>query len=91
MLALAALGRGDVEDAYRHAGAVTAPGRLATSSTAALRVSMDLVEAAVRLRRPEEARRHVQAMRDAPRACDVRTLRDAHRGVGGAGRRTRPG
>jgi DNA-binding CsgD family transcriptional regulator len=66
VLALAALGRGDVEDAYRHAGAVTAPGRLATSSTAALRVSMDLVEAAVRLGRPEEARRHVQAMRDAP-------------------------
>ena len=73
VLALAALGRGDVEDAYRHAAAVTAPGRLATSSTAALRVSMDLVEAAVRLGRPEEARRHVQAMRDAPvRAVSAR-------------------
>jgi DNA-binding CsgD family transcriptional regulator len=66
VLALAALGRGDVEDAYRHAAAVTPPGRLAASSTAALRVSMDLVEAAVRLGRREEALRHVQAMRDAP-------------------------
>ena len=66
VLALAALGRDDLEDAYRHAAAVTAPGRLAASSTAALRVSMDLVEAAVRLGRREEARRHVQAMRAAP-------------------------
>jgi DNA-binding CsgD family transcriptional regulator len=65
-LALAALGRGDAESAYRHATAVTPAGRLAGCSTAALRVSMDLVEAAVRLGRRAEARRHAQAMRDAP-------------------------
>ena len=64
--ALAALGRGDAESAYRHATAVTPAGRLAECSSAALRVSMDLVEAAVRLGRQEEARQHAQAMRDAP-------------------------
>jgi DNA-binding CsgD family transcriptional regulator len=65
VLALAALGRGDAGAAHRHATAVTAPGSLASGS-AALRVSMDLVEAAVRLGRVEEARRHVRAMRAAP-------------------------
>ena len=66
VLALAALGRGDAENAYRHATAVTRPGRLGAPGTAARRVSMDLVEAAVRVGRGEEARRHVQAMRDVP-------------------------
>ncbi len=66
VLALAALGRGDAETACRHATAVTVPGRLDAGGTAALRVSMDLVEAAVRLGRRQEARRHVQAMRSAP-------------------------
>jgi DNA-binding CsgD family transcriptional regulator len=66
VLAVAALGRGDAEGAYRHATAVTRPGRLGAPGTAARRVSMDLVEAAVRLGRGEEARRHVQAMRDVP-------------------------
>jgi DNA-binding CsgD family transcriptional regulator len=66
VLALAALGRGDAEGAYRYATAVTRPGRLGAPGTAARRVSMDLVEAAVRIGRREEARRHVQAMRDVP-------------------------
>lgn len=66
VLALAALGRGDAEAAYRHATAVAVPGRLDAGGAAALRVSMDLVEAAVRLGRRQEARLHVQAMRDAP-------------------------
>ena len=65
VLALAALGRGDAETSYRHATAVTPPGRL-VAGTAALQVSPDLVEAAVRLGRRAEARRHVQAMREAP-------------------------
>jgi DNA-binding CsgD family transcriptional regulator len=65
VLALAALGRGDAQAAYRHATAVTAAGSLAPGP-AALRVSMDLVEAAMRLGRAEEARRHVRAMRAAP-------------------------
>lgn len=66
VLALAALGRGDAAGAYRYATAVTRPGRLGAPGTAAHRVSMDLVEAAVRVGRGEEARRHVQAMRDVP-------------------------
>jgi DNA-binding CsgD family transcriptional regulator len=66
VLALAALGRCDAENAYRHATAVTGPGRLGAPGTAARRVSMDLVEAAFRVGRGEEARRHVQAMRDVP-------------------------
>ena len=66
VLALAALGRGDAEGAYRHATAVTRPGRLGAPGAAARRVSMDLVEAAVRVGRGEEAHRHVQAMCDVP-------------------------
>jgi DNA-binding CsgD family transcriptional regulator len=66
VLALAALGRGDAEGAYRYATAVTRPGRLGAPGTVPHRVSMDLVEAAVRVGRGEEARRHVQAMRDVP-------------------------
>ena len=66
VLALAALGRGDAEGAYRYATAVTRPGRLGVPGTVARRVSVDLVEAAVRIGRREEARRHVQAMRDVP-------------------------
>ena len=66
VLALAALGRGDTEGTYRYATAVTRPGRLGAPGTAARRVSMDLVEAAVRVGRREEARRHVQAMCDVP-------------------------
>lgn len=64
VLALAALARGDAEDAHRHAVAVTAPGRLA--GAAALRVSMDLVQSAVQLGRRDEAARHVRAMRECP-------------------------
>ena len=66
VLAVAALGRGDAEGAYRHAIAVTPPGRVGAPGSAARRVSTDLVEAAVRVGRGEEARRHVQAMTDAP-------------------------
>jgi DNA-binding CsgD family transcriptional regulator len=65
VLAFCALGHGDAENAYRHATAVTPPGRL-VAGVAAVRVSLDLVEAAVRLGRRDEADRHVQAMREAP-------------------------
>ncbi len=60
VLALAALGNGDAVSAHRHASAATCPGPPARC------VSVDLVEAAVRLGRREEACRHVQAARDAP-------------------------
>lgn len=66
VLALSALGRGDAADAHRHATAITPPGRLAVASPAALRVSLDLVDAAVRLGRSDEAREHARAMREAP-------------------------
>lgn len=63
--ALAALGRGDYEIAYRKASAISPPGVLPTYLPSALRVPMDLVEAAVRTGRRAEALAHVVAMRQA--------------------------
>lgn len=63
--ALAALGRGDFEDAYQQAAAVSPAGVLASHIPIALWVTMDLVEAAVRTGRRAEAAAHVAAMRDA--------------------------
>jgi DNA-binding CsgD family transcriptional regulator len=63
--ALAALGRGDYEEAYQEAAAISPPGVFASHVPYALRVAMDLVEAAVRTRRSDEARAHVAAMRTA--------------------------
>lgn len=62
---VAALGRGDFSGAYRYATAVSPAGRLASHVPHALWVMMDLVEAAVRTGRREEAARHVGAMREA--------------------------
>lgn len=62
---LAALGRGDFEEAYQQAAAISPPGILASHVPYALRVPMDLVEAAVRTGRHEEAAAHVAAMRRA--------------------------
>jgi DNA-binding CsgD family transcriptional regulator len=59
---LAALGRGDFEEAYREAAAISPPGILTPH---ALWVVMDLVEAAVRTGRQHEAAAHVTAMREA--------------------------
>ena len=63
--ALAALGRGDFEEAYQEAAAISPPGVLARYVPYALRVPMDLVEAAVRTGRHREATAHVAAMRQA--------------------------
>ncbi|MER6126657.1 LuxR family transcriptional regulator [Streptomyces sp. NPDC001795] len=63
--ALAALGRGDYEDAYRNASAISPAGTLAHHVPEALWVPLDLVEAAVRTGRQAEARAHVTAMRQA--------------------------
>ena len=63
--ALAALGRGDYEEAYQEAAAISPPGVFASHVPYALRVAMDLVEAAVRTGRSDEARAHVAAMRAA--------------------------
>jgi DNA-binding CsgD family transcriptional regulator len=63
--ALAALGRTDFEDAYRHASAVSPAGVLASHVPHALWLVMDLVEAAVRSGRHAEAAAHVAAAQEA--------------------------
>jgi DNA-binding CsgD family transcriptional regulator len=62
---LAALGRGDFEEAYQQACSISPPGTLASHVPPALLVLMDLVEAAVRTGRDAEAAAHVAAMRKA--------------------------
>jgi DNA-binding CsgD family transcriptional regulator/tetratricopeptide (TPR) repeat protein len=60
---LAALGRGDYEEAYRQATAISPAGTFASHVPYATWVMMDLVEAAVRTGRHAEAAAHVAAMR----------------------------
>jgi hypothetical protein len=62
---LAALGRGDVEEAYQLASRISRPGLLAPHVPFALFVLMDLVEAAVRTGRDAEVAAHVVAMGEA--------------------------
>lgn len=68
-LVLSAIGRGDFEDAYRQAIAVSPAGVLASHVPAALWVAFDLVEAATRTGRQAEARAHVAAMAEADMAA----------------------
>ena len=63
--ALAALGRGDFEEAYTEAAAISPPGTFRSHVPYALRVPMDLVEAAIRTGRHDEAAAHVAAMHQA--------------------------
>ncbi len=63
--ALAALGRGDYEAAYRFTASISPPGRLAPHVPVALWVAKDLVEAAVRTGRSAEAAAHVAALQKA--------------------------
>lgn len=63
--ALAALGQGRFEDAYRHACAISRAGELASHVPPALFVVMDLVEAAVRTGRTTEATAHAAAAQEA--------------------------
>ena len=65
VLGLAALGRGDFEEAYRLTSMISPPGVVAPHHPGALYVLMDLVEAALRTGRVAEAAAHVAAMRDA--------------------------
>ncbi|MEN3357750.1 MAG: hypothetical protein V7637_1732 [Mycobacteriales bacterium] len=62
---LSALGRGDYEDAYQHASAVSPPGTLASHVPQALWLILDLTEAAVRSGRAAEAAAHVAALHEA--------------------------
>lgn len=64
-LGLAALARGDFEEAYQQTAAISPPGILVRYVPLALWVMLDLVEAAVRTERRAEANAHVNAMREA--------------------------
>jgi DNA-binding NarL/FixJ family response regulator len=68
-LVLSAAGSGDFEDAYRQATAISPAGELASHVPGALWVAFDLVEAAARTSRLDEARAHVAAMTDADMAA----------------------
>ncbi len=63
--ALAALGRGDFDQAYLQASKISPAGTLASHVPYALLVQLDLVEAAARAGRQGEAAAHVAAIRDA--------------------------
>jgi DNA-binding CsgD family transcriptional regulator len=62
---LGALGRGDFDEAYRTASAISPAGTFASHAGFALQVPMDLVEAAVRAGHREDATAHVIAMQEA--------------------------
>ena len=80
---VAALGRGDLEDAYHHATAISPAGVLASHVPLALWVLLDLVEAAVRTGRRTEAAAHVTAMHDAQHRRDLAPAGPAGRRVTG--------
>ncbi|TYB50537.1 AAA family ATPase [Nonomuraea sp. PA05] len=61
----AALSEGDYEAAYRHAAGITTPGTFRPYCGQASRTLLDLIEAALRTGRTEQARRHALAARDA--------------------------
>ena len=60
-----ALGRGDFEEAFQQASLISEPGTLPFHVPQALRIAMDLVEAAVRTGRHDEARAHARVLREA--------------------------
>lgn len=62
---LAALARGDYEDAYRQATAISPAGTFAPGVPSVPHVLLDLVESAVGTNRRAEANAHVAAMREA--------------------------
>ncbi|MCW2526005.1 MAG: LuxR-family transcriptional regulator [Pseudonocardiales bacterium] len=62
---LSALGQGSFEVAYQQFAAISAPGELPAYTAYALKIPLDLVEAAVRTGRHDEAAAHVAAMRNA--------------------------
>ena len=63
--ALAAVGLGDFEEAYRQVSTTNPPGTLASHVPYVIWSTLDLVEAAVRTGRHEEAGAHVNAVRKA--------------------------
>ena len=67
--ALDALGRGDFEEAYQNAATVSPPGTFPPYTATAVWVCLELVEAAMRTGREDEAASHVAAMREASLAA----------------------
>jgi DNA-binding CsgD family transcriptional regulator len=63
--ALAAIGLGDFEEAYRQVSVINPPGTLASHVPYVMWSTLDFVEAAVRTGRHEEAAAHVDAVRKA--------------------------
>jgi len=63
--ALAALGRGDADQAFQQATAITPPGSVANHFGQVLWITFDLIEAAARARRVSDATAHVAAIRAA--------------------------
>ena len=76
---LLALGQGDFETAYEAAASVSPPGTLSPHSPVAVATSLELVEAACRTGRREEALKHATAMTDArlSRLSPRQSLREA--------------
>jgi DNA-binding CsgD family transcriptional regulator len=62
LLGFESLSRGDFEEAYHHFAAIAEPGVMLSHAPHALWVSLDLVEAAVRTGRTDEASAHVRIM-----------------------------
>ena len=62
---LSALGQGAFEEAYQQLSAISPPGAFPAYTAYALKIPLDLVEAAVRTGRPDEAAAHLRAMRGA--------------------------
>jgi DNA-binding CsgD family transcriptional regulator/energy-coupling factor transporter ATP-binding protein EcfA2 len=62
---LSALGHGSFEAAYQHLSAICPPGEFPAYTGYAVKIPLDLVEAAVRTGRHDEAAAHVDAMRNA--------------------------
>jgi DNA-binding CsgD family transcriptional regulator/tetratricopeptide (TPR) repeat protein/energy-coupling factor transporter ATP-binding protein EcfA2 len=62
---LSALGQGAFEAAYQHLSAICPPGEFPAYTAYAVKTPLDLVEAAVRTGRHDEATAHVDAMRSA--------------------------
>ena len=58
------LGRGDFEEAFQQASLISEPGTLPSHVPLGLRTAVDLVEAAVRTGRRDEARAHVDVLRE---------------------------
>ena len=62
-LARAALGAGDFEACFAHAGAISPPGSFGSHNPQALWAALDMVEAAVHTGRADDARAHADLMR----------------------------